>query len=77
MTRKLLNRYYRPTEDGGDLGGDSSSGSGAIGTGNDARIALLNSIGDSADELRGEDFADINDDGSTSEFKVQRPDGEV
>ena len=78
MTRKLLNRYYRPAEDGGDLGGDdSSSGSGAIGTGNDARIALLNAIGDSADGLRAEDLADINDDGSTSEFQVQRPDGEI
>lgn len=78
MTRKLLNRYYRPAEDGGDLGGDdSSAGSGAIGTGNDARIALLNAIGDSADGLRAEDLADINDDGSTSEFQVQRPDGEL
>jgi hypothetical protein len=78
MTRKLLNRYYRPAEDGGDLGGEghAPSGGDAIGTGNDARIALLNSIGDSADEIRAEDFADINDDGSTSEFKIQRADGE-
>lgn len=77
MTRKLLNRYFAEMgEDGGD-GGDSSSGSGAIGTGNDARIALLNAIGDSADDLRAEDLADINDDGSTSEFQVQRPDGEL
>ena len=78
MTRKLLNRYYRPAEDGGDLGGDgdSSAGSGAIGTGNDARIAMLNAIGDSADSLRAEELADINDDGSTSEFQVQKADGE-
>jgi hypothetical protein len=78
MTRKLLNRLFAAMgDDGGDAGGGNApSGGDAIGTGNDARIALLNQIGDSYDELRAEDLADITDDGSTEPFKVQRPDGE-
>jgi len=78
MTRKLLSRLMAEADgEGADLGGsDSSAGSGAIGTGNDARVALLNQISDSADELRAEDLADINDDGTTEPFKVQRPTGE-
>lgn len=81
MTRNKWNiRFLRPQEgDAGDAGGSDGhapSGGDAIGTGNDARVAMLNSIGDSYDEIRSEDLADINDDGSTSEFKVQRPDGE-
>lgn len=40
----------------------------AIGTGNDARIALMNRISDSADEGRKEEFSEINDDGTTTPF---------
>lgn len=78
MTRKLLNRFCRPADDGADLGGDASlpSGGDAIGTGNDARVALLNSIGDSYDEIRAEDLADITDDGKLEPFVIQKADGE-
>lgn len=63
-------------EDGGEAGGGNlPSGGDAIGTGNDARIALLNSIGDQADTLRADDLADINDDGSTTPFVAPIPEG--
>ena len=81
MTRNKWNqRFLRPQEgDAGDAGGGDTghlpSGGDAIGSGNDARVALLNSIGDQYDEIRSEELSDINDDGSTSAFKVQRPDG--
>ena len=71
IRNKWYRRYLRPQEgEAGDTGGGE-----AIGTGNDARVALLNSIGDSYDQIRGEDLADVNDDGTTSEFVVQRADG--
>ena len=40
----------------------------ATGTGNDARVALLNKINDANDELRADDLAFVNDDGSTEAF---------
>jgi hypothetical protein len=81
MTRKLnrlLTRLMKPMgDDGGDAGGGTGpSGGDAIGTGNDARVAMLNAIGDRHDEFRAEELADIRDDGSTEEFVVQRADGE-
>lgn len=77
MTRKLLNRLLNANDgEGGDLGGTLPSGGDAIGTGNDARVALLNSIGDSYDEIRAEDLADITDDGKLEPFVVQKADGE-
>lgn len=39
-----------------------------VGTENDARLALFNSIADNADRERAEELADINDDGSLTEF---------
>ena len=59
--------------DGESSGQDSGE---VVGTGNDARIALMNQIADSADGLREEELADVLDDGTTEPFKVQRPDGE-
>ena len=70
--RKLLSRLYREENSGDgstDDGIDSSSGSGAVGTGNDARLALLAQINDANEEALGEDLADINDDGTTSPFR--------
>jgi hypothetical protein len=63
-------RLMKPQgDDGGDAGGGNlPSGGDAIGTGNDARIALLNAIGDQYDNIRAEDLADINDDGTTTQF---------
>jgi hypothetical protein len=67
LLSKMMSRVYRAP-----AGDDDGSGEGgeAVGTGNDARIAMLNSIGDNADRERGEDFADVNDDGSTSRFSA-------
>ena len=41
-----------------------------IGTGNDARIAALNRIGLGLDRSRADEFADVNDDETTSQFVV-------
>jgi hypothetical protein len=40
----------------------------AMGTGNDARIAFLEQINDANDALRADELAEINDDGTTSDF---------
>jgi hypothetical protein len=40
----------------------------AIGSGNDARLALLSSIADQTDAGRAEELANVNDDGSTEPF---------
>lgn len=42
-----------------------------IGTGNDERIARLNAIADQTDSDRAEEFANVNDDGSTEPFVVE------
>lgn len=46
--------------------GDSSG----VGTGNDERIARLNAIADQTDADRAEEFANVNDDGSTEPYAV-------
>lgn len=43
-----------------------------VGTGNDERLALLSAIADQADAAREEDLANVNDDGSTEPYKVER-----
>lgn len=58
-------------EDGKDIDGES------VGTGNDARIALLNSIADQNDGGRADEFEAINDDGTTEAFVVQQADGDT
>lgn len=55
---------------GGVDGEDSEE---AVGTGNDARVAMLNSIGDNADRERGDEFKDVNDDGTTADFTAPAP----
>src|ERR1035437_8081484 len=47
----------------------------ALGTGNDARLALLNAINDQNDLERADEFQNVNDDGSTEAFVVKAPDG--
>jgi len=44
----------------------------AVGTGNDARLALLAKIADNNEQGLEEDLADVHDDGSTSEFKASK-----
>jgi hypothetical protein len=50
---------------------DGSLNSGAVGTGNDARLALLAEINDRNDREGAEELADVNDDGTTSAFLVE------
>lgn len=42
-----------------------------VGTGNDERIARLNAIADQTDSDRAEEFANVNDDGSTEPYVVK------
>ena len=48
----------------------------ALGTNNDARVAMLNRINDDNDRMRAEEFLDVNDDGTTEQFVVQTDDGQ-
>jgi len=57
--------------------GDSSAGSGAIGTGNDERLARLDAINDANDASNAEELADVNDDGTTTPFLVEGDAAEV
>jgi hypothetical protein len=43
----------------------------AVGTGNDDRIARLNAIADQTDSERADEFANVNDDGTTEPFTVE------
>lgn len=74
-----------PDDDGGDgeggddAGADSGSGSerssGAVGTGNDARLALMARINDQNDEAQADQLADIVDidKGVTEPFRLPTP----
>lgn len=50
---------------------DSSSGSGAIGTGNDDRLAKLAAINDANDRELAEDLAGIDDDGKLVPYELE------
>ena len=69
---RLLGATYRAEDDG-----DSSMGSGAVGTGNDSRLAMLAQINDANDAAaaNGGDLYDVNDDGTTEKFVVQTAEG--
>ena len=54
--------------------GENDNGE-AVGTGNDSRLAMLARINDANDEAHADDYASINDDGSTERFTIQRGDG--
>jgi len=60
--------YQSPAGEDGDAGGGNDS----VGTGNDARIALLNQIADSADVGREDELADVHDDDTTTPFKANK-----
>jgi len=47
---------------------DTDDNAEAVGTGNDARVAMLGRINDANDGLRADELADINDDGTTSDY---------
>ena len=61
--------FRKPAEDGESAGGESTSGE-TIGTGNDARLALLSGINDSLDVERADELANVNDDGTTEPFQA-------
>jgi len=69
MSKFWLRQVYR-NEEGGD---DGSAGSGAVGTGNDARVALLNQIGDGVDVEREDQLANVNNDDTTEPFQAEKP----
>ena len=64
LIKKFINRLCGP--DDGD--GSELSGGDAVGTGNDARVAMLERINDINDQTRAEELANVNDDGSTEEY---------
>ena len=64
--RKLVLR--RPADDETTTGG--------VGTNNDARVAMLNSIGDNLDEERASELANVNDDDTTEPFSVEKTEKE-
>jgi len=47
----------------------------AVGSGNNARLAMLAKINDANDAAHADDYASINDDGTTEKFTVQQDDG--
>ena len=55
------------TDDAGDSGAE------AVGTGNDARLALMARIADASEVEREEELADVNDKGETEPFKANKP----
>lgn len=60
---KLLTGYYLRM-----YAADDDDTGEAVGTGNDARIAMLNAINDKNDQQHEGDFADVNDDDTTTPF---------
>lgn len=77
----LLNRYMRPADDDASTGGGGSSddasddgsssqlsGADVVGTGNAARLAMLDRINDQNDRERADELADVNDDDTTTAF---------
>ena len=63
--KSLWFRLQRP--DDGD--GSELAGGDAVGSGNDARVAMLERINDLNDGLRAEELMDVNDDDSTSPYQ--------
>ena len=60
------------TKTDGDDGSEQIQGGDAIGTGNDARLALYDTINDKVDEGRGDELALVNDDDTTEPFQVAK-----
>lgn len=68
----LFGMFFKMNILEGDGGSDGES---AVGTGNDARIAMLARINDANDREHADDMAEVNDDGTTSAFVVRDADG--
>lgn len=66
----LIKRLFaHPMNPAGDDGSDTGGGD-TVGTGNDARIAILERINDMNDGVRADELADVNDDDTTSPFEA-------
>ena len=73
---KVRNKFFRlqgPEDDTPSVGG---SGEEVVGTGNDARVALLESINDRNDVERADELALVNDDDTTEPFVAPSTDPE-
>lgn len=71
MFRKT-NRYMAPEL--GDEGAGNEASGGAVGTGNEARVKMLEDINDALDEgERGDELAHVNDDDTTAPFRAEKP----
>jgi len=71
--------YQRPLEEEETGAGEDKSpivnDSGEVeGTGNEDRLARMNAIADKADEERGDELADVNDDDTTTPFRAKPAD---
>lgn len=85
LLNKLLRRFYFHAalplfaDDDTPAGEPQSEESGeTVGTGNDARLKLLNQIADQSEEGRADELAGVNDDGTTEPFQKETapPDNE-
>jgi hypothetical protein len=54
-------------------GATETEGEPVVGTNNDERLAFMNRLNDQVDAGRADELADVNDDGSTTEFVAQMP----
>jgi hypothetical protein len=71
LKKNLFARFMNAVgEDGSDTGGET------VGSSNDARVAMLERINDLNDQLRADELADVNEDGTTTEFRAALPMGD-
>jgi hypothetical protein len=68
IKRNLFARLMNSASDSGSDTGGGDSNEEAQGSGNDARVAMLNRINDMNDGHRADEMADVNDDGTTATF---------
>lgn len=76
MMFRKTNRYMalEVGDEGAGGGGGSEASGGAVGTGNEARVKMLEDINDALDENeRGDDLAHVNDDDTTEAFRKEKP----
>ena len=66
-------RMYAVDDEGGGAAPATTDDGDVIGTGNDARVALLERINDANDAERADELAAVNDDGSTEQFVPENP----
>ena len=75
LMAKLLSRVYREENDGVTSG--DGDGKEVVGTGNDARLAMLQRINDENDQrdANNGDLVDLDENGKPVPFVVRQPDG--